>query len=80
MTTFTLQNDNLVLEFNHANGALVGLRAILTDWKIINRPSLGLLMIGETPVTEQFTMDTGADIYAPDAASAAQCAKQFMQG
>jgi 5-methyltetrahydrofolate--homocysteine methyltransferase len=37
------------------------------------------VMIGGAPVTEQYAMDIGADIYAPDAASAAQRAKQLMQ-
>jgi len=30
-------------------------------------------------VTEQFAKDAGADLYAPDAASAAQRARQLMQ-
>jgi 5-methyltetrahydrofolate--homocysteine methyltransferase len=37
------------------------------------------VMIGGAPVTEQYAMDIGADIYAPDAASAAQRARQLMQ-
>jgi len=53
MTTFTLKNDNLVLEFNRVNGALVGLRAIHTDWKIINRPSLGLSFRLLLPLSEE---------------------------
>jgi hypothetical protein len=42
MTTFKLKNDNLVLEFNRANGALVSLTALRTGWKILDRPHLGL--------------------------------------
>ena len=42
MTTFTLTNDNLALEFRRDNGALVGLTAIQTSWKILDRPQLGL--------------------------------------
>jgi 5-methyltetrahydrofolate--homocysteine methyltransferase len=38
------------------------------------------VMIGGAPVTEQYAMDIGADIFAPDAASAAQLATQMMQG
>jgi len=37
------------------------------------------VMIGGAPVTEQFAKDAGADLYAPDAASAAQRARQLMQ-
>ena len=37
------------------------------------------VMIGGAPVTEQYASDIGADIYAPDAASAAQRARQLMQ-
>jgi 5-methyltetrahydrofolate--homocysteine methyltransferase len=36
------------------------------------------VMIGGAPVTEQYAKDIGADIYAPDAASAAQRARQIM--
>ena len=38
------------------------------------------VMIGGAPVTEQYAIDIGADIYAPDASSAAQRARQSMQG
>jgi 5-methyltetrahydrofolate--homocysteine methyltransferase len=38
------------------------------------------VMIGGAPVTEQYAMDIGADIYAPDAASAAQRAQEAMRG
>jgi 5-methyltetrahydrofolate--homocysteine methyltransferase len=37
------------------------------------------VMIGGAPVTEQYVADIGADIYAQDAASAAQRARQLMQ-
>ena len=37
------------------------------------------VMIGGAPVTEQYAKDAGADLYAPDAASAAQRARQLMQ-
>jgi 5-methyltetrahydrofolate--homocysteine methyltransferase len=38
------------------------------------------VMIGGAPLTEQYAKDIGADMYAPDAASAAQRARQLMQG
>ena len=38
------------------------------------------VMIGGAPVTQQYATDIGADIYAPDASSAAQRARQSMQG
>jgi 5-methyltetrahydrofolate--homocysteine methyltransferase len=37
------------------------------------------VMIGGAPLTEQYARDAGADVYAPDAASAAQCARKLMQ-
>ena len=37
------------------------------------------VMIGGAPVTEEYATNIGADIYAPDAASAAQRARQLMQ-
>jgi len=36
------------------------------------------VMIGGAPVTERYAADIGADMYAPDAASAAQRARQWM--
>jgi 5-methyltetrahydrofolate--homocysteine methyltransferase len=36
------------------------------------------VMIGGAPVTEQYAMEAGADAFAPDAASAAQRAKQLL--
>jgi 5-methyltetrahydrofolate--homocysteine methyltransferase len=38
------------------------------------------VMIGGAPVTQQYATKIGADIYAPDASSAAQRARQSMQG
>jgi 5-methyltetrahydrofolate--homocysteine methyltransferase len=34
-----------------------------------------VVMVGGAPVTESFASSIGADLYAPDAASAAQAAK-----
>ncbi len=53
MPTFTLKNDNLILEFNRVNGALVGLSAIRTDWKILARPQLGLSFRLLLPLSEE---------------------------
>ncbi|OGN96315.1 MAG: methyltransferase [Chloroflexi bacterium RBG_13_50_21] len=36
------------------------------------------VMIGGAPVTEKYATDIGADGYAPDAASAASCAKELI--
>ena len=38
-----------------------------------------LIMAGGAPVTENFTQSIGADLYAPDAASAAQAARERLQ-
>jgi 5-methyltetrahydrofolate--homocysteine methyltransferase len=35
------------------------------------------VMVGGAPVTETFAREIGADAYTPDAASAAEVAKQF---
>jgi 5-methyltetrahydrofolate--homocysteine methyltransferase len=69
---------------------LVGCSALLTTTMIRMRDILlslqaaGLrekvkVMIGGAPVTQQYATDIGADIYAPDAASAAQRARQSMK-
>ena len=42
MTTFTLENETLCLEFDRDTGALVGLTAVETGWRILDRPDLGL--------------------------------------
>jgi len=38
-----------------------------------------LIMVGGAPVTENFAASIGADLYAPDAASAAEAARQKMK-
>ena len=38
------------------------------------------VMIGGAPITQQYAAEIGADLYAPDAASAATCARQVMAG
>lgn len=42
MSTFTLKNETLRMEFDKSNGALVGLTAVKTGWQILNRRHLGL--------------------------------------
>ena len=42
MTTFTLENETLRLEFDRETGALLGLTAVETGWHILDRPHLGL--------------------------------------
>ena len=70
---------------------LIGLSALLTTTMprmkdiILALQAAGLrdrvkVMIGGAPVTEQYAKNIGADIYAPDAASAAQSARQSLQG
>ena len=53
MTTFTLKNDNLALEFQRDNGALVGLTALRSGWKILERPELGLSFRLLVPLNEE---------------------------
>lgn len=53
MQTITLKNDNVALEFNCANGALVRLSAVGTDWKILDRPWLGLSFRLLLPLSEE---------------------------
>ena len=40
--TLTLADDQLQLEFSAETGALIGMTALATDWKILDRPHLGL--------------------------------------
>jgi sugar phosphate isomerase/epimerase len=40
--TFALENETLRLEFQGENGALVGLSAVESGWKILERPHLGI--------------------------------------
>jgi len=68
---------------------LVGLSALLTTTMPKMKDTLQSLeaaglrksvkvMIGGAPVTEKYASDIGADLYAPDASSAANRAKQVM--
>jgi len=42
MRPITLANDALSLEFSPDTGALTGLTAVATGWKVLDRPHLGL--------------------------------------
>ena len=53
MTTITLQNETLRLEFSRETGALVGLTAVKTGWQILNRPHVGLSFRLLVPLSEQ---------------------------
>jgi 5-methyltetrahydrofolate--homocysteine methyltransferase len=70
---------------------LIGLSALLTTTMtrmkdiVLALKAAGLrdkvkVMIGGAPLTQQYATDIGADIYAPDASTAAQRARQLMQG
>jgi len=70
---------------------LIGLSALLTTTMprmkdiVLALKAAGLrdkvkVMIGGAPLTQQYVTDIGADIYAQDAPSAAQRARQLMQG
>jgi 5-methyltetrahydrofolate--homocysteine methyltransferase len=69
---------------------LVGCSALLTTTMtrmrdiVLALQAVGLrdsvkVMIGGAPVTDQYARDIGADSYAPDAASAAQRARELMR-
>jgi 5-methyltetrahydrofolate--homocysteine methyltransferase len=81
--------EKYVAAVKEHNPDLVGLSALLTTTMprmkdiVQALQAAGLrervkVMIGGAPVTEQYALDIGADIYAPDAASAAQRARQSL--
>ena len=81
--------EKYVAAVREYNPDLVGLSALLTTTMprmkdiVQAMQAAGLrerlkVMIGGAPVTEQYALDIGADIYAPDAASAAQRAHQSL--
>jgi len=70
---------------------LIGISALLTTTMIRMKNIIQALedeglrqtvkvMVGGAPVTEQFAKEIGADLYAPDAASAAHCALMALKG
>jgi 5-methyltetrahydrofolate--homocysteine methyltransferase len=59
---------------------MIRMKDILLSLQVASLREKVMVMIGGAPVTEQYAKDIGADMYAPDAASAAQRARQLMQG
>ena len=53
MSTLAFENGNLRLEFDRATGALVGLTAVRSGWKILDRPELGLSFRLLLPLSEE---------------------------
>lgn len=53
MNMFELKNQNLQMQFSRASGALVGLTALQTGWKILSRPQLGLSFRLLVPFSEE---------------------------
>lgn len=53
MPTFALENESLRLEFDRTTGALVGLTAVETGWRLLDRPPLGLSFRLLLPLPEQ---------------------------
>ena len=53
MNTFCLENTALKLEFERAHGALVGVTALETGWKILDRPQVGLGVRLLLPLSEE---------------------------
>jgi 5-methyltetrahydrofolate--homocysteine methyltransferase len=83
--------EKYIAAVNEHNPDLIGCSALLTTTMprmkdiLLALQAAGLrdsvkVMIGGAPVTEQYAKDIGADIFAQDAASAAQYARQLMQG
>ena len=83
--------DKYVTSVKEQQPQLVACSALLTTTMprmeniILSLKEAGLrdkvkIMIGGAPVTEKYAADIGADGYAPDAASAATCAKALTFG
>jgi sugar phosphate isomerase/epimerase len=53
MDTFTLENETLRLEFNRQNGTLVGLTALPSGWRILDRPQVGLSFRLLVPLSDE---------------------------
>ena len=52
-TTLVIKNKTLKLEFCRETGALVGMTAVKTGWKILDRPHLGLSFRLLLPLSEE---------------------------
>ena len=50
--TFTLESENLRLDFDHQMGTLVGMTAVKSGWKILDRPQTGLSFRLLVPLSE----------------------------
>ena len=85
-----IEGEKLVELANENNASLIGASALLTTTMINMKDVVEALkasplnqkvklMIGGAPVTQAFADEIGADAYAPDAASAADVAKSFVQ-
>ncbi len=53
MAIFTLENETLRLELDRDTGALVGVTALKTGWRILDRPALGLSFRLLVPLSEE---------------------------
>ena len=85
-----IEGEKLVELAKENNASLIGASALLTTTMINMKDVVEALkasplnqkvklMIGGAPVTQAFADEIGADAYAPDAASAADVAKSFVQ-
>lgn len=61
MDTIFLENDNLRLQFDRRNGALTGMTALPSGWKILDRPELGLSFRLLVPLRDQKDWHTPSD-------------------
>lgn len=81
--------DKFVAAVREHHPHLLGLSALLTTTMPVMKVTLDALkeaglrdqvkvLIGGAPVSDKFAHDIGADVFAPDAATAASCAKAIM--
>ena len=81
--------DRFIEAFKSKNPDVVALSALLTTTMGEMKSTVDafvnegvrdniIIMVGGAPITENFSKSIGADIYAPDAASAAEAAKQAI--
>jgi 5-methyltetrahydrofolate--homocysteine methyltransferase len=84
-----VSSEKVVDAVNEHNPDLVCLSALLTTTMMAQKDTIAALvnagvrdkvkvLVGGAPVTQAFADEIGADGYAPDAASAAQVAKSFL--
>jgi len=81
--------EKFIAAIKENNANLIGMSALLTTTMVNMKEIIQAVrasadtkdvkvMIGGAPVTQQFADEIGADGYAPDAASAADCAKELI--